>query len=295
MDAPPPPVPVAAAPPQTAGATVVASGRAHPSLLAADVTGAYWVEQGDDAFSIFRVAVGAKPEPLVAGRPGRASALAVDHGTLYFLMDGANGFDLFRIPAAGGRVERVVANIGAEQLAIDASGIYLGTGGGNILRLAPGKSKPVSIAGSVEYSFMSKVAVDDRSVYFSNELDDTPRRIYRVAKTGGDVARVDAGHVGSWGVAATAVYYDDGTAIVSVPKQGSEDPKPTRVRAGSLLAVTTDKLYFIDHGHVGVRDLASGKDQPTPLTLGDDISWTALGDGRLWLARDADILYWQLK
>src|SRR5206468_8811105 len=127
--------------------------------------------------------------------------------------------------------------------------------GGRIAKLArAGKARPVTLADSAEYSFMSRIAIDQTSVYFANALDDTPMRIYRVAKTGGDVRRVDgAAGVGEWGVAGSSVYYDTKDGIWQVPKEGSDDPKPVHVRAGALVAVARDRLLYSDGGPLSER------------------------------------------
>jgi hypothetical protein len=206
VDAPLRPAPTIDAPLRPAP-TVVAGGRHEPKHLVADATGATWVEVADDVSTVWDVARGGTPAKLATVR-GEITMLALDpHGGLFAGIRRGDSFTVARL--RGGKAEPFLTFDGyAEAIAVDDGAVYVG-GGGAFERIDRKTHAKKKLADNVEYSYADKMAVDATSVYWSNELDDTPKRIYRVPKTGGDVEQVSSTAVGVWTLA------DNGPVLVS--------------------------------------------------------------------------------
>src|SRR5262245_60462628 len=80
--------PIANARAKTPAPVVVASHRVHPGSLAADGSGAYWIEQGDTSWSLVHAsgAAGAAPVAL-AQRSGHATSVVLEGDGVYFAAD----------------------------------------------------------------------------------------------------------------------------------------------------------------------------------------------------------------
>ncbi len=302
--APPPVISGTAVP--TGAPIVVASHRPNPALAAVDGDAVYWIETnvtdaGEDA-TVLRLGAsdGGKPPEVIAHATGDITDVVVDGDTVYFTRRPPEGAaEIRRVGAHGGHDVLVRADTGADHLAVDRDQLYWGTGGGEVVK-APktGKGAPVKLTESVEYSYMDSFAIDATGVYFANELEDTPRRIYRVAKTGGDVTRADdAGGVGGWAIASGWVYYTAEDAIWKTIA-GAPEPKPVRVGPGEVIGAAGDRLVTREDGHLRDRSVSTGAAGKLDLAVGDDITSVLVGAGAIWMVRvpddaaSADILFY---
>jgi hypothetical protein len=291
---PPPVIGGTAAP--TGAPILVASHRLHPALAAVDGDALYWIETsvtdaGEDA-TVLRLGASdtGKPPEVIVHATGAITDLALDGDTVYFTRRPPEAAaEIRRVGAHGGRDVLVFADTGADHIAIDRDTLYWGTGGGDVVRAAKtGEGAPVKLAESVEYSYMDSFAIDATSVYFANELDDTPHRIYRVAKAGGDVTRADdAGGVGRWAVAGGWVYYTAEDAIWKTIG-GAPEPKPVRVGPGEVIGAAGDRLVTLQDGHLRDRSMSTGAAGKLDLAVGEDITNVLVGPGAIWMVRDTD-------
>lgn len=183
---------------------VIASGRHEPKHLVADATGATWVElTGEDASTtstVWHVAKGGMPKKLATVR-GTITALGLGgSGALYAGLARGESYSIVRL--RGGKAEPFFKADGVvAQLAVDDGAVYWGGGGGAFERIDRKTHAMKELASSVEYSYVDHMAIDGAYLYWSNELDDTPRRIYRVPVKGGDVDQVDLHDIHVWTVA----------------------------------------------------------------------------------------------
>lgn len=281
----------------TGAPVVVASHRLHPTVMAVDGDVVYWIEKGqtdagEDA-TVLRLAAGdaGKSPEVVVHATGNIIDVAVDGDTVYFTRRPPEGAaEIRRVGAHGGRDVVVLADTGAELIAVDHDALYWGTGGGDVVKAAKtGQGAPVKLAESVEYSYMDGFAIDATGVYFANELDDTPRRIYRVAKTGGDVTRAeDAGGVdAAWAVAGGWVYYTTDDAIWKTIA-GAPEPKPVRVGPGQLAGAAGDRLVTIEDGRLRDHAASTGAPGKADLAVGDEITGILVGERAIWMVRDTE-------
>jgi hypothetical protein len=273
---------------------VVATSRDHPFLLVADAKGAYWCEDDGTAATVYRATRATMTIAVAFRTPYDITASADDDGELYLGLSA-------RDDAAGARIAHVVD--GGERMiaqhdglvkvmAVDRYDVYSGNAGGGFFATPKAGGATRKLADSVEYSYVAAFAIDARYAYFSNELDDTPPRIYRVPLAGGEVQQVnDAGPVHSWTVGRdSVVYYEAPGALWRA--RGAE-PESTRVatRDARILAVDGDRLLVlydaVEHDHT-LRDvsIATGDFGKLAVPLGV-VGESAYVGGVLWFVRGA--------
>jgi len=239
---------------------------------------------------VIYVATGATAPSVLWHVDGQINAIAVHAGSIYLQVYGTDETHrLLRRATAGGAVTTLAQGVVTEYFAV--AGRELFSGGGGDINAIPldGTGKARKLTGSVEYSYMDGLAVSDHNVYFSNELDDTPHRIYRVPRGGGDAVVVDfEGRLGGWVLVGSTIYMsigDDESLVkldaetpnaVATPLQGKG--RPQAVIGDQLVLRTSDD-------NLVMRSLATGA-VSAPIPIGD-MGVNAISDGAFWLVRES--------
>ena len=278
----------------TSGGTpvTVRGGIAAPVMISTDGVHLVWTAGGGtgeiEGFgNLSRANLDGTSEATLVEAAG-GGPFATDGIDLYF----ANGFTIKRVPAAGGRVERVfIGNASVRDIGLDGSNVYwleagptlgvrsLPRAGGGALTLATG-------AAAVD----AVLRLDATHVYWLEHED----AVRRVAKTGGTpetVVPTTSGGITDFVVDGANIYHAewDGKRILKTPVAGGAATTlatPSQVDQTRRLTTDGRSVYWIDQSELNKISVNGG----TPTTLVrqlENLAFPASG-----IAVDAQSVYW---
>lgn len=277
----------------TAGGTpaVVRAGISAPVMISTDGTHLAWTAGGGtgevEGFgNLTRANLDGTSEATLVEAAG-GGPFATDGVDLYF----ANGFTIKRVPASGGRVERVlIGDAAVRDVALDGANVYwLEEGPTLAIRRLP-RAGGVAATLATGTAPGSVVRLDATHVYWLEHED----AVHRVAKTGGTpetIIPTTSGGITDFVVDGANVYYAewDGKRIRKTPAGGGAATTlatPSQVDQTRRLTTDGTSLYWIDQLELNKISVSGG----TPTTLVrqlENLAFPASG-----IAVDAQSVYW---
>ena len=277
----------------TAGGTpaVVRAGISAPVMISTDGTHLAWTAGGGtgevEGFgNLTRANLDGTSEATLVEAAG-GGPFATDGVDLYF----ANGFTIKRVPASGGRVERVlIGDAAVRDVALDGANVYwLEEGPTLAIRRLP-RAGGVATTLATGTAPGSVLRLDATHVYWLEHED----AVHRVAKTGGTpetIIPTTSGGITDFVVDGANVYYAewDGKRIRKTPAGGGAATTlatPSQVDQTRRLTTDGTSLYWIDQLELNKISVSGG----TPTTLVrqlENLAFPASG-----IAVDGQSVYW---
>jgi hypothetical protein len=276
--------------PETPKDHVVVAGLTFPGALAADESGAYWIEDADGAGLVRHVSPGGAPVTIASGIT-KATAIAVDATRVYWTRRDA----LVEAVAKSGGAVTIVAKVTSSGLALGDSNLFFATTDGSVVSV-PKAGGPAELLASINGGG-TDVAVDDQNVFFTTmpKPDAGPPAtgvLWKRSRFGAGVAKPIAtglstpSHVVLDANAAFVSVFGAGE-IVRVPKNGGA---PSIVATGEAnpfgIAVDATKVYWttFSGGELvrapkqgGSRDvMTSGLVTPHGVAIGAGAVWVTV-------------------
>jgi hypothetical protein len=219
--------------------------------------------------------------------------LAIDLTHAYVSLGAGGG--VAKVPLTGGPVEILVAGVGAEGIAVDATHVYWvnpgieppGGNDGAIMKVPLGGGAPTPLATDLKMPRM--VALTPSHVYWTVFYGNT---VMRAAKDGSDVVTIASTGTGAFGIALDAqfVYWTEKSMTAPIKKAPIDGGAAILLTQGSPvpsgIAVDADRAYW--------TDIVGDKLESAPLAGGaatQHASGFAGGNGGL-VALDATHVYW---
>lgn len=177
--------------------------------VAADASGVYWAEAGDEGYGSVMVFAPGAAQPKALSQGTSPEHIALDANFVYWVAGGV----LFKVAKTGGTAQTLtVFNSSTGNLVLDDTSVYWSTLGGKILRESKNGGTPTVLVSDLDNP--RGVGIDAKYVYFAQE---GAGEIERVPKSGGPVQKLAVNQTdpGALAVAGGRVFWANTYSIGS--------------------------------------------------------------------------------